>query len=404
MCKILIWNTAAYMRLSKEDNENMISNSISNQRVLINEYIAKHQDLNLIDYYIDDGYSGTSFNRPAFKRLLEDILGKKVNAIIVKDLSRFGRNHIEVDNYIENIFPMLNVRFISIVDGFDSFKNLDGVDDFIVLIKNLMNDAYAKDISKKVKTALITKKKNGEFVGSYAPYGYYKSKLDRHKFIIDEEASEFVKLIFQKTIDGLSKKEIANILNEMQIETPIEHIKNKKENKYWNSNIIYAILKNRVYTGDLIQQKRERLSYKNHKLMMNKEEDFIITKNHHQAIIDIEQFNTVQDIIKHSTKINSNSKYDIFSGYLKCSECNSNLTVKKSKNYMYYTCSSHVRKRGCNNKHTIRKDILEEKVIIEINNRQDKKIDKLNRKYIFDLINMIYLNQDGSIKIEFKRK
>ena len=139
---------AAYMRLSKEDNENMISNSINNQRVLINEYIAKHQDLNLIDYYIDDGYSGTSFNRPAFKRLLEDIRDKKVNAIIIKDLSRFGRNHIEVDNYIENIFPMLNVRFISIVDGFDSFKNLDGVDDFIVPIKNLMNDAYAKDISK----------------------------------------------------------------------------------------------------------------------------------------------------------------------------------------------------------------------------------------------------------------
>lgn len=206
---------AAYMRLSKEDNENMISNSISNQKMLINEYIDKHQDLNLIDYYIDDGYSGTSFNRPAFKRLLEDIRDKKINVIIVKDLSRFGRNHIEVDNYIENIFPMLNVRFVSIVDG-----------------------------------------------------------LDRHKFIIDEEASKFVKLIFQKTIDGLSKKEIANILNEMKIETPIEHIKNKKENKYWNSNIIYAILKNRVYTGDLIQQKRERLSYKNHKLMMNKEEDF----------------------------------------------------------------------------------------------------------------------------------
>lgn len=206
---------AAYMRLSKEDNENMISNSISNQKMLINEYIDEHQDLNLIDYYIDDGYSGTSFNRPAFKRLLEDIRDKKINVIIVKDLSRFGRNHIEVDNYIENIFPMLNVRFVSIVDG-----------------------------------------------------------LDRHKFIIDEETSKFVKLIFQKTIDGLSKKEIANILNEMKIETPIEHIKNKKENKYWNSNIIYAILKNRVYTGDLIQQKRERLSYKNHKLMMNKEEDF----------------------------------------------------------------------------------------------------------------------------------
>ena len=398
------YNIGAYIRISNEENDKLKSNSINNQKELINEYIAKHQDLKLIEYYIDDGYSGTNFNRPAFKRLLEDIRDKKVNAIIVKDLSRFGRNHIEVDNYIENIFPMLNVRFISIVDGFDSFKNSDGVDDFIVPIKNLINDAYAKDISKKVKTALITKKKNGEFVGSYAPYGYYKSKLDKHKFIIDEEASKIVKLIFEKTINGLSKKEIANILNEMKIETPIEHIKNKKENKCWNSNMVYAILKNRVYTGDLIQQKRERLSYKNHKLMMNKEEDFIITKNHHRAIIDIEQFDAVQEIIKHSTKTNLNNKYDIFSGYLKCAECESNLTIKKSKEYTYYACSSHVRKRGCNNKRTIRKDILEEKVIIEINKRQASKIDKLNRKYIYDLIDMIYLNQDGSTKIEFKKK
>ena len=168
--------------------------------------------------------------------------------------------------------------------------------------------------------------------------------------------------------------------------------------------MVYAILKNRVYTGDLIQQKRKRLSYKNHKLMMNKEEDFIITKNHHQVIINIEQFNTVQDIIKHSTKTNSNSKYNIFSGYLKCAECNSNLTVKKSKNYMYYTCSLYVRKKECDNNNSIRKDILEEKVITEVNNFIKKKIKRLNRKNIYDLINMIYLNKDGSIKIEYKRK
>ena len=154
MIQILKYNIGAYIRISNEEKDKLESNSINNQRVLINEYIAKHQDLNLIDYYIDDGYSGTSFNRPAFKRLLEDIRGKKVNAIIVKDLSRFGRNHIEVDNYIENIFPMLNVRFISIVDGFDSYENSDGVYDLIVPIKNLINDAYAKDISKKVKTSI----------------------------------------------------------------------------------------------------------------------------------------------------------------------------------------------------------------------------------------------------------
>lgn len=172
----------------------------------------------------------------------------------------------------------------------------------------------------------------------------------------------------------------------------MEHIKNTNEGKKWNVSMITGIIKNKVYTGDLIQQKRKRISFKNHKLIKTKEDELIITKNNHMEIISKEQFARVQDIIKHSVKVNSNNEYDIFSGYLKCKE------------YTYYACSSHVRKRGCNNKHTIRKDILEEKVITEINNRQAKKIDKLNRKYIFDLINMIYLNQDGSIKIEYKKK
>ena len=398
------YNIGAYIRISNEEKDKLESNSINNQKVLINEYIAKHRDLNLIDYYIDDGYSGISFDRPSFTRLLEDIRDKKVNAIIVKDLSRFGRNHIEVDNYIENIFPMLNVRFISIVDEFDSYENPEVLDDFIVPIKNLINDAYAKDISKKVKTALFTKKKNGEFVGSYAPYGYCKSELDKHKFIIDEEASKIVKIIFEKTINGLSKKEIANLLNDMKIETPIEHLKNTNKNSRWNSDMIYRILKNQTYTGSLMQQKRKRLSYKNHKLVKTKKEELIIMESHHQAIIDKEQFEEVQCIIKHSIKTNSNNKYDIFSGYLKCAECNSNLTVKKSKNYMYYTCSLYVRKKECDNNHSIRKDILEEKVVTEINNFNKKKIKRLNRKNIYDLINMIYLNEDGSIKIEFKMK
>ena len=178
----------------------------------------------------------------------------------------------------------------------------------------------------------------------------------------------------------------------------------ESQNREWNVSMITGIIKNKVYTGDLIQQKRKRISFKNHKLIKTKEDELIITKNNHMDIISKEQFARVQDIIKHSVKVNSNNEYDIFSGYLTCAECDSNLTIRKSKEYTYYACSSHVRKRGCNNKHTIRKDFLEEKVITEINNRQDTKIDKLNRKYIFDLINMIYLNQDGSIKIEFKRK
>lgn len=184
----------------------------------------------------------------------------------------------------------------------------------------------------------------------------------------------------------------------------MEHIKNKNEGKKWNTSIITGILNNKVYTGDLIQQKRKRISFKNHKFVKTKEDELIIAKNNHKEIVSKDQFERVQDIIKHSTKVSSNNEYDIFSGYLKCAECDSNLTMRKNREYTYYACSSHTRKRGCDNKHTIRKDILEEKLIIEINNRQTRQIDKLNRKYIYDLINMIYLNKYGLIKIEYKKK
>ena len=177
-------------------------------------------------------------------------------------------------------------------------------------------------------------------------------------------------MIFDSIEKGLSKKEIVNILNNKKIKTPMEYIRNTNEGKKWNGSMITGIIKNKVYTGDLIQQKRKRISFKNYKFVKTKEDELIITKNNHMEIISKEQFERVQDIIKHT----------------------------------YYACSSYVRKRGCDNKHTIRKNILEEKVITEISNRQTTKIDKLNRKYIYDLINMIYLNKDGSIKIEFKRK
>ena len=168
-------------------------------------------------------------------------------------------------------------------------------------------------------------------------------------------------MIFDSIEKGLSKKEIVDILNNKKIKTPMEYIKNSDEGKMWNISMIIGILNNKVYIGDLIQQKRKRISFKNHKFVKTKEDELIITKSNHMEIISKEQFERVQDIIKHSVKVNSNNEYDIFSGYLKCKECDSNLTIRKSKEYTYYACSSHVRKRGCNNKHTIRKDFLEEK-------------------------------------------
>ena len=215
------YKVGAYLRLSKEEfNNEKESNSITNQKLIIDNYLKEHKEYKLVDYYIDDGYSGTTFDRPQYKRMLKDIVEGKVNTIIVKDLSRFGRNHIESDNYIENILPGYNVRFISIIDEIDSFKNPKSVSSIEIHLKNLMNDEYARDISEKVKSTLRIKQLNGEFIGVTAPYGYLKNSKDKHKFIIDKEASYVVKKIFNMILLGNSRKEIAEHLNSKNILTP----------------------------------------------------------------------------------------------------------------------------------------------------------------------------------------
>ena len=297
--------------------------------------------------------------------------------ICISDFGKYKEGKSKADDIIRNwLRNRITLEFLGTWESiynpnfnsveFDGFRKSAGLHTFTLSVTEWCEKTNAIGIYSK----------RGKYGGTYA-----------HKDIAFEFASAIspvFKLYLIKEFERL--KEIEN------------------QNREWNVSMITGIIKNKVYTGDLIQQKRKRISFKNHKLIKTKEDELIITKNNHMDIISKEQFARVQDIIKHSVKVNSNNEYDIFSGYLKCAECDSNLTIRKSKEYTYYACSSHVRKRGCNNKHTIRKDFLEEKVITEINNRQDTKIDKLNRKYIFDLINMIYLNQDGSIKIEFKRK
>lgn len=214
------FKTAGYIRLSKEDKIKDESNSVTNQKLIITSFVEKNEDLELIDFYIDDGYSGTTFDRPEYKRMFKDIVEGKVNTIIVKDLSRFGRNHIESDNYLENILPGYNVRFISIIDDIDSLKNPKSVSSIAVPLKNLMNDQYARDISEKVRSTLKIKQLNGEFIGVTAPYGYLKNPKDKHKFIIDKEASYIVKKIFNMILLGKSRKEIAEHLNSKNVLTP----------------------------------------------------------------------------------------------------------------------------------------------------------------------------------------
>lgn len=399
------WKVAAYLRLSKEEfYGNKDSNSIINQKQLISSYIKENSDLEFVDYYIDDGYSGTDFNRPGFKKLLVDIKEKKVNTIIVKDLSRLGRNHIEVDNYLENIFPIMNVRFISINDDIDTFKSSYVVEDFSIALKNLMNDVYAYDISKKVRSTLRNKKLNGEFIGKSAPFGYLKNPKDKHKFIVDKDASKVVLKIFDMFLKGKTRKEIADKLNTLKILTPREYkIENdisdyKKINKMkkWNSDMVTRILRNQVYTGALVQGKTNKVNYRIHKTIAVNPEEWIVVSNHHEAIIKKDIFNNVQKILDKKEGYKKNK--DIFWGYLKCADCG----IKKSKNYEYYYCSSFIRDGSCSN-HSIKKEQLIDEVLQKIKSTYKyRNLKELDKKILDKLIEKIIVYENKKLEIVFK--
>lgn len=402
-----IFKVAGYIRLSKEDRIKDESNSVTNQKAIIESYIKKNEDLEFVDFYIDDGYSGTTFDRPEYKRMFKDIVDGQVNTIIVKDLSRFGRNHIQSDDYIENILPGYNVRFISIIDDVDSFNNPKSVCSIEIPLKNLMNDQYARDISEKVRSTLKIKQLNGEFIGVTAPYGYLKNPKDKHKFIIDKEASYIVKKIFNMILLGKSRKEISEHLNSKNVLTPSLY-KLSKENttsedliysKKWNSEIVNRILRNETYTGTLIQNIKTKPNYRTDKLIDVNKDEWIITENHHEPIISRDKFDKVQQILNRKTKVNKNDDIDLFSGYLKCSHCGSNLIIKKSKNQIYYYCSSYIKYKSCL-KYSINKKKLEQMVKDEIIKKND--IEQLDRKVLNELIDMIYIIDKNNIKIEFK--
>ena len=395
------WNIAAYLRLSSDDGDKSESNSISNQRNIIKQYI-KNNNLNVnANYYIDDGYSGTTFERPDFKKMLKDIKDNKINCIIVKDLSRLGRNYIEVGKYIDEIFPSYNIRFIAINDNVDTYNDSKSSNNIIVPFKNLMNDEYARDISNKVRSVLDNKKNNGQFIGSVAPFGYKKDPNNKHKFIIDKKAARIVKKVFAMILDGKSKKDVIDELNKMQILPPAlykidEGLYNydiKETAKKWDTKKIDKILKNQSYTGDLVQGKRKRISHKVHKNLDVPEENWIIIPNHHQALISKKDFDKVQELLyARNIRVKKNNEYDIFAGHLRCDNCGNSLVLRKSKKYEYYYCKSYLYNKECS-KHACQKQQLEQDIVDIINHykeiivEMDSKINEiLNKKEIsYDL-------------------
>lgn len=429
-----IWKLAVYIRLSVEDGDDKVeSYSVSNQRELINMYLKDEPDISIIDYYIDDGYSGTDFNRPDFQRMLKDMKNNKINAIIVKDLSRLGRNYIEVGNYMEQIFPLYGIRFIAINDNIDSVKDPRSVNNIIVPFKNLMNDEYCRDISNKVKSVINAKKRNGEFCAGIAPYGYIKDPENKHHLIIDEESAKIVKLIFQMTLEGKGKVTIAKTLNKMNIYAPSDYKRlvlkikcgnayNKSQNKLigWNPGQINHILRNEVYCGDMVQCKYKTVSYKIHKLVATNKEDRIIVRDTHEAIISREDFDKVQKmVLSRDVRVTKFGELTLFSGFLRCSDCGRGMTRrrgghinKKTNEYSYiYYCNTYVRKsEDLCSMHKIRESDLKE-MVLEIIKMQiklvidvDNTIKEITKSKKIDYNKDILLNSINNIEVELNKK
>ena len=340
-----IYNVALYIRLSKEDADKGYdeSESIKNQKDLLNDYVQNlGTRYNLVDFYIDHGYTGTNFNRPAFQKMILDIENKKVNMVITKDLSRLGRDYIETGEYVEKWFPEHNVRYIAVTDGIDTFEADNGNND-IAPFKSILNDMYSKDLSKKVKTALNTMKKQGKWVGGKTSLGYMKDPEDKNHLVICEDEAKIIRIIFDLAYSGKGLAEIRDWLEENNIPTPHRIRYNKMS--YWENRTIKNILTNRVYVGITEQSKRSKMSYKNKKLIVNPREKWVIVEGTHEPIIDKDKFNAIQKMVITQRYARTPKKYSfLLEGLLFCYECKHRIGFKRKKDkYFYLVCNTYRR-------------------------------------------------------------
>lgn len=363
------YKTALYVRLSREDGDDKVeSNSITNQRQMLQDYVKRNIDeYEVYDIYADENYTGTNFKRPRFQAMLNDIENGLVECVICKDLSRFGRDYIDTGHYLERVFPKYNVRFIALNDNIDSFKQAY---DMLLPVKNIFNQQYAMDISKKVQSAFKVKQSNGSFIGAFASYGYIKDEKNHNKLIIDEYAAQIVRRIFKMYLEGNGKIRIAKILNSENIPCPSEYKNTNGMNytngqkigntTYWTYSTIHRLLLNEMYTGSMIQNKTIR-KMKGKAQTLPKDE-WIIVENTHESIIDSVTWDKVRNLLNKNTRqLNFNQNVSIFAGFLKCKECGRAFAKNKRGNVTYYICGSY-KKYGASvcSPHTLRHDDLED--------------------------------------------
>ena len=378
---IVRWRLGKYIRLSKEDlnRGKDESNSVINQKALIDDYFQQHIDEfeSVMAPYVDDGCTGTDTNREGFQKLLADIYAKKINCVIVKDLSRLSRNYTDAGSLIDNLFVQMDVRFISLAEGIDSYLNPDSVSNLIVPITNVINDNFCYQTSKKIRQVFDYKRRKGEFIGGFAAYGYIKDPNDKHILLIDEEAAEVVGNIYTWFLDGMGKNAIVRHLNSYGILCPSEYKKSKGLNyqtprksaqPLWGAKTVGDILKNRLYVGDMVQGRQRVKSYKVHIQEKVPQSEWYIVENTHEAIIDRAIFEKVQQLLKRDTRTAPQQKtLYLFSGFLRCADCGKSMSRSQVKDTVYYFCRTYKdqSKTACT-KHTIKHDRLEDAVLYSI--------------------------------------
>lgn len=427
-----IYDVGIYLRLSKEDGEKEQkekkdqSESIANQLDFVTRHVLE-RGWNLKEIYIDDGYTGLNYDRPDFKRMITDIENKKINLVITKDLSRLGRDYIDTGYYLERYFPQNNVRYIAICDGIDTFMK-NGNND-ISPFKAVINDMYAKDISKKVRAVMDTKRKNGKFIGAFAPYGYIKDPKNKNDFLIDEVSADVVRRIFRSYLDNMSMGSIVTMLNDEKVFNPAKyklHTSNYKnallKEHHWTQETIKRILTNPSYMGNMAQGRQEKINYKLNKFRKIDPKNWIIAENTHEPIISPDDFHIVQELIEkrivHYAKPEINPH--LLNGLVFCKDCGAKMTYRRNSckkmitlcmTYSKYgptLCTSHVMHEKTLDDYVIGElkiisaHVLDDKYYqqfegmkIENDNKTDKRINEIIRKLneVKEIIKALYLDK-----------
>ncbi len=397
---------AVYLRLSKEDEDLSLrsdkteSNSIANQKALILKELYSMPDVTLYDIYIDDGYTGLNFDRPEFRRMCNDIYDGNVNMVIVKDLSRLGRDYIDSGRYVQKIFPFLKVRFVSVLDQFDSLTASQSDVHLLIPVKNFVNDNYSRDISGKVRSHQKVMRENGLYTGAYVAYGYKKSESNKNRIVPDEYAANIVRRIFAWKLEGMNAGGIAEKLNQLGVTAPSEYKRllginyktgfQKKSKAQWTAVTVTRILKNRIYIGVLEQGKREKVNYKLERIVQKPETEWDIAEDNHEPIVSRTDFENVSRLLCLDTrKAPSGESLYLFSGILFCGECGRTMVRRrntyKDTSYVYYICSSYNKGKGCT-RHSIEENKVKEIVLASIRRHVEQVVEPDSIQEVLDSV------------------